>query len=256
MRRLWVAGWLFSFAASALAIQPTRLETLQEVLRPALPFPPADATGELPATNDAAHRWFVAWPTDTAPARISVKANPLHPEVQKLGALAEVPIQQAVAAAERRAQAAYDRALEELRRTGKAADLDGITLDDEGVAGERIDAELELTIDLDETPRSFDIETARAPVVTSGSTGVTWMVSVPANVFRRASGPDTREHFRPAETRLYFGPLARPEISRRGDTSAYTVAVRPAAAFSVTLRGNEELLQRVLSVAAWQRLAP
>src|SRR5262245_58161285 len=128
-----------SFVSVALvaSAQQSRIDALAAAVRPALPFPAATSDGELPADQSAIAKWFVIWPSTADDTRIIVKANPLHPDTQKAGAEAMNRINAAVAAAERRAQAAYDKALEELRRTGKGGDIESITLDDEGVAGER-----------------------------------------------------------------------------------------------------------------------
>lgn len=247
---LWVA-----FTGNVPAQVSAHVETLVAALRPALPFPAATADGAEPVEGGAQSRWFVVWPSDLEDTRIIVKANPFHPDVQKLGAIAEVPIQQAVARAERKAQAAYERALAELKRTGKATDFDVISLDDEGIAGERIDAELELTIELQTTVQSFDILSSDAPVVSAGTNGAAWVVSIPPNTYRESTGTDTREHFRSAESRLYFGALSRPSVNRRGDGPRFAVSVPLASgAFAVVLRGNEELLKRVLATADWARL--
>ena len=138
--------------SSAATTQPSnRMATLIEILRPALPFPAADVNGDVPVRGGESAKWFVVWP-EPDDRTVVVRANPLHPDTQASGAEAMARIQEAVVAAERKAQAAYDRALKELKQTGKGSSLDGVTLEDEGVAGERIDAELELTITLE--PRS------------------------------------------------------------------------------------------------------
>ena len=160
---------------SLFALAIPRVEQLVAALRPALPFPASTPDGELPADNSAQSKWFVVWPTEPDTTRVVIKANPLHPDTQKAGAEAMDRINAAVAAAERKAQAAYDKALEDLRRTGAGSTIDTITLDDEGVAGERIDAELELTIDL-QPAASFEIATSEAPAVTSDTRGTAWRV--------------------------------------------------------------------------------
>jgi hypothetical protein len=186
-----------------------------------------------------------------------VKANPFHPDTQKAGANAEGPIQAAVVQAERKAQAAYERAIAELKRTGKInGDLTGISLEDEGIAGEKIDAELELTIDLEPGARSFEIMSSQAPAITAGTTGITWLLTIPANTYRDAAGSDAREHFRAAEARLYFGTLARPTVSKRDDRPRFSVALTPTAdTFTVMIRGNEALLQSVVATVDWGRVA-
>ncbi|MGH9203955.1 MAG: hypothetical protein ACRD2A_22230 [Vicinamibacterales bacterium] len=241
-------------AAPASSVQVgSRVEALIDAVRPALPFPAADAGGELPAQGGADSRWFVVWPTTSDDPRIHVKANPLHPETQAAGAAAMARIQAAVVEAERKAQAAYDRALEELRRTGRSTSLDGVTLEDEGVAGQRIDAELELTIDLG-VANSYEIGSSESPETTAGTNGVTWSVATKPNTYR--DGATARDHFRPAETRLIFGNVPRPTVRRIDDTHRFAVTIGgDPAAFAVVLRGNEQLLKQVLAEADWSRLA-
>ncbi len=232
-----------------------RIDALVAAVRPALPYPGASSDGDFPADNSAEPKWFVLWPRTPDETRIIVKANPLHPETQKLAAIAMGRIQEAVIAAERRAQASYDRALDELRRTGTATDIDGISLDDEGSAGERIDAELELVIELSE-PHTFSVTSGVAPVVAAGRGGPTWTFTIPAHTYRATRGDDLREHFRAAETVLYFGIAARPDVTSRGDDPAYTVSVLSASqGVAVVLRGNEQLLKEVAATANWARLA-
>jgi hypothetical protein len=240
--------------APVLAQAPS-IDALVAAVRPALPFPPGDETGDQPAAGGADARWFVVWPGPGSENRITIKANPLHSETQRAGVAAMARIQEAIVAAERKAQAAYDRALEEVKRTGKPIDVAGISLDDEGVAGERIDADLELSIALQSTTHSFESASSESPTVGAGSNGVTWIVRTPANVYQMRSGAAGKEHFRPAEAHLYFGALPRPMVSRKGDDDLFLVTVSPApGAFAVVLRGNEELLTSVLTTADWARL--
>lgn len=247
----------FSIIATAAAFaQPTpRMTALIEAVKPALPYPAADPSGAIPETGGEGPKWFTVWPTEADETRIVVRANPLHPDTQTLVAKAEGAIQRAVAAAERKAQAAYDRALDELKRTGKAADLDGISLEDEGAAGQRLDADLELTIELTE-PASYEIGTSVAPAVTTGPAGVTWQVIVPPNTFQDKAATDRRDRFTASEARLVFGRVARPTIDRLDDRARYAVSIPSAAGgFVIVLRGNDMLLKQVLSTADWTRLA-
>lgn len=241
-------------ALVSLTAQTSRMDALMAAVRPVLPFPGASADGELPADNSADSRWFVVWPASPDETQVVVKANPLNPDTQKAGAAAMDQINAAVVAAERRAQAAYDKALEQLRRTGKGADLEVITLDDEGIAGERIDAELEVVIEL-QPAESYEIDSREAPVVTDGEGGVAFRVSVGPNTYRPVRGDDRREHFRAAEIRLYFGSLPRPEVGREGDEPRYRVNVRPSAeSFVVVIRGNEALVAQIAAEADWSPL--
>ena len=231
----------------------SRVQTLVSILQPVLPYPAADENGDLPRGGGSQTKWFVIWP-DAGQPRVVVRANPLHPEIQNAGTRAMNEIQQAVIAAERKAQAAYERAIEELRRTGKATDLDGISLDDEGVAGERIDAELELTIEIEPVPAASELGTASAPVVTTSESGAPFEVRVPANVYREVTSTGTRPRFRAAEARLYFGVAATPLVSR-GDGDRYTITVpSPTDGFVVVLRGNETLLNDLMARTDWRRL--
>jgi hypothetical protein len=248
----------FSLVQAAVVLTQTpRLDALVAAVRPALPFPAAAPDGATPATGGADFKWFVVWPSDPADTSVVVKANPLHPDTQKAGATAEGPIQAAVVQAERKAQAAYERAVDELKRTGKiSADLTGISLEDEGIAGEKIDAELELTIDLEPGARSFEITSSQSPAIAAGTTGMTWLLTIPANTYRDPSGSDTREHFRAAEARLYFGTLARPTVSKRDDRPRFSVALTPTPdTFTIMIRGNEALLRSLLTAVDWSRVA-
>jgi multidrug efflux pump subunit AcrA (membrane-fusion protein) len=238
--------------APLAAAQPSpQVAALVEAVRPALPFPPADDSGTVPEGRSEASRWFVIWPQAPDETQIVARANPLHPDTQKTVAAAEAVIQRAVAAAERKAQAAYDRALDELKRTGKSADLDGISLDDEGAAGQQLDAELELTIALvDAAP--FEIASGVEPEVSSGPAGVTWQVTVPPNTYSETAAGERRDRFAASEVRLLIGPAARPSVSRRGDRR-FAIAP-PAGAAMVVLRGNDTLLKQVLAGADWTRL--
>jgi hypothetical protein len=243
-------------AALSLVTQPSaRMTALMAAVCPALPFPGATADGELPVDHSGQSKWFVVWPTTADDTRIVVRANPLNPETQKAAAAAMNEINAAVAAAERRAQAAYDKAMEQLRRTGKGTDLEAVTLDDEGIAGERIDAELEVVIEL-APAESFNIASGQPPVVSIGTRGAAWSVSVPANTYRASVGADTREHFRAAETHLFFGVASKPEITRKGDEPLFRVTVPSTpTAFAVIVRGNEALVATLTGTPDWSLLA-
>lgn len=256
-------GWLSAFATAAVATlvcgsvqaqTSDRMTTLVEILRPALPFPVADVNGDVPVRGGESSKWFVVWPTPDD-QRIIVRANPLHRDTQASGAEAMARIQEAVVAAERKAQAAYDRAIKEVQQTGKTSNVDGVTLEDEGVAGERIDAELELTIAI-EPAASFEVGTSRAPQISPGVNGPTWTIAVAANTFKEGTAAGGRDRFRPAETRLLFSESTnKPSVDRRGDRDLYAVTIPTSAgSFAVVLRGNEELLGEVVARTDWSKL--
>src|SRR5215218_1509796 len=107
---------LLTFVATAGASEQTRrIDALVAALRAVLPFPAAAADGATPLAGGADHKWFIVWPSDPGDSTVIVKANPLHPDTQKAGATAEGPIQEAVVRAERKAQAAYERAVDEVK---------------------------------------------------------------------------------------------------------------------------------------------
>jgi hypothetical protein len=242
--------------AGLLAAQLTpAMEALVAALRPVLIYPSANAAGDLPSDNSAESRWFVVWPAERDDSRVIVRANPLHPDVQKMSAEAMEDINAAVTAAERRAQAAYDRAIDQLRKTGKSTELEPVTLDDEGIAGERIDAELEVTIEL--TPvAAFELISGAAPAIQAVPNTAAWRVSVPANTYRLTTGTDRREHFRAAESRLYFGVSTPPTVARVGDEPRYRVHITPSAtAICVTVRGHEALVGAIVATTDWSQLA-
>jgi hypothetical protein len=241
----------------ALSVQPSpRVAALVDAVKPALPYPGADASGAVPESGGEDPRWFVIWPAEPEETRIVVRANPLHPDTQKLVSTAEGAIQRAVAIAERKAQAAYDRALEEIKRTGKSTDFDGISLEDEGAAGQRLDAELELAIEVTAVS-SYEIGTSVAPAVTAGPAGVTWQIVVPPNTYQDKTDADRRDRFATSEARLIFGAVPAPAVNRMGDRPRFAVTVTAApGAFVVLLRGQDTLLKQVVAKADWSRLAP
>jgi len=244
---------LLAVSVAAATVQTLPVARLVDAVRQALPFPSSDQSGEMPSEGGAQHRWFVVWPTAADP-RIVIKANPLHPDTQQASVEAMDAIQRAIEQAERRAQASYDRAIAEVKRTGKPADVDGISLDDEGVAGERIDADLEVSIQL-EPATSFELATEHAPVVTPGGVGPSWVVRTAANAYQDPSTQRGRERFRPAEARLYFGVIERPTVARRGDRHLYAVTITAEKdAFCVVIRGNEGLVGRLVAAGDWRRL--
>lgn len=240
-------------AALAITTQPAPpVAGLIAAVRPALPFPEANADGDLPADENVAAKWFVVWPA-AADARIIVRANPLHPEVQQASAAAMAEINAVVAAAERRAQASYEQALERLRKTGKAGELESVSLDDEGVAGDRIDAELEVTIAL-VPAASVELTTARTPVVRPGAHGA-WVVTIPAHTYREMAGNESHERFRRAETRIYLDLTAPPALVPQADRPAVRLTVAPSAtSVAVAMTGNAELIAAIAGTADWTEL--
>jgi hypothetical protein len=236
-------------------------QALIEALTPALPYPRAAADG-IPESGDAAPRWSVHWPEDGDEARVEVMANPLNAETQKRAAMAEKEAQSAVIRAQRKSQSDYERAVEEFERDRRVSPIREVTLDDEGVAGERFDAESQLLVTL-------EMESGRAPVTIASSVAPTvgapvdqgLVVRVVPNTYRdrRSSQEPPSQRFAPATARIYFGRFASPSIRRVDGEDRFEVVVSapPGTATRsvvVIVTGNESLLADVLERANWKRI--
>ncbi|MGE3274855.1 MAG: hypothetical protein AB7O67_07070 [Vicinamibacterales bacterium] len=249
--------------AVAPAGQPVTPEVCRAAVRetfgPLLPYPAATRTN-VPEDGTAGARWIVRWaPVDEMPLAIEVLANPYNVDNQLRAERDMAAIREAVFGAEQRAQAEYERLLDEVRRTGKAADVDGVTLDDEGVIGERADADAHVEIACLMGADTDALGSAVAPSVAPGPDGG-WMLRVPAHEYtERTDAGDTRRRFRPAEVRLYAGLPSAPVVSRRGDRDLFDLAVAgapaPEGAVTVILRGNEALVGELAAAADWARLS-
>jgi hypothetical protein len=171
----------------------------------------------------------------------------------------------AIDAAQRRAELQYDRAVSEAKRTGRSQDVDGVGLSDEGVAGERIDAEGHVTIDVEfnKATYSYSVASGIEPgdarqLVVPGAVAV---LTVPSNVYKNKAGERTEDRFAQAETLVFFGAVGRPDVKGRGDNAFEIVADSPAAAggpatrsLVLKLRGNEVLMADLLRKADWPLL--
>ena len=171
------------------------MAAVQAAVAPALPFPPSDEWGSLPADGKNHGPWMVK-PLQPGDRSIEVLANPLNEEHQRRATKAMAQIEQSIEAAQRRADVQFERAIAEAKRTGQSQDVDGVTLNDEGLAGARIDAESHVTIEV-----AFD-----QPVVTAVAIN-----SAPPAVYRTDDGV---ERFREAESTVSVGTLV---ITLRGN---------------------------------------
>ncbi len=270
IQRLSTLGVVFGVVCASLFAQaPTPeldalvLTTVRTALTPALPYPQSDEAGELPVDGSTVVPWMVR-PTPDGELAIEVLANPLNPSTQARAAKAMVQIEAAIEAAQKRSQAAYEKAIEEARRTGRSQDFDGITLGDEGVAGARIDAEAHLAIEIafNRPAYTFLVSSSVEPATLSPPvTGAVAAISVPANVYRDGRDAATNERFCAAETHVFFGAVGRPEVHERSnvrfEVSATSTAPPEAVgvrSLVVTLRGNPQLIDQVVRRADWARL--
>jgi hypothetical protein len=259
---------IFVASANASAQMPPSdldsavLSAVRAALEPALPYPASDEIGELPVDGTTTAPWMIR-PTQDGDLTIEVLANPLNATNQTRAAKAMMQIQTAIEAAQRRSQAAYEKAIADAQRTGRSQDFDGITLGDEGVAGARIDAEAHVTIDIAFNRPTYlysvnsSVEPSPLPV-----SGAIAAVNVPANVYRDGRDAATNERFCAAETHVFFGAVAVPEVHKRSnigfEMSAASAA--PAAANAgvrsvvVSLRGNPQLIDQIIKRADWTRV--
>jgi hypothetical protein len=232
-------------AAPALAGQdaltPRVMTALRAAIAPAVPFPPTDDTGGMPANGSTEALWMVRWPEPGEQA-VEVIANPLNEINQLRARRAMSQIQDNIEAAQRRAEAQYDRAVAEAKRTGRSQDVDGVTLSDEGIAGAKIDAESHALIEV-----AFNRSAYRSE-------------------FTSGIGPDPSvetgaERFCEAETLVYLGRVSRPVMKKRGDSSVFevTAAATPSGnaaieSLVVRFRGNEALIGELVRKTRWSEL--
>jgi hypothetical protein len=253
---------LFSTNVSAQGGPGDRVvAAVRSAMAPALPFPETDAAGAVPRNGNANALWMVR-PPEPGEATFEIIANPLNEVNQVRATRAMAQIENNIAAAQRRADAQYDRALAEAKRTGKSQEVDGVTLGDEGIAGAKIDAESHVLVEVafDQPSYTFDVTSSVRPapstqVSIAGSAGV---IAVPSNTYRDARAGVDR--YAEAETLVFLGRLATPEVQERGD---HAFAVTAAATSSdgatlrtvvVRLRGNEVLIADLLRKTNWNSL--
>lgn len=258
-----LAAWPAHAAAQGTADGDRVMAAVRAALAPALPFPDTDDSGTVPANDSPAPLWMVR-PLQPGERSIEVMANPLNAINQAQATRAMAQIGAAIDAAQRRAELQYERALADAQRTGRSQDVDGVGLSDEGVAGARIDAEAHVTIDVEynQTAYMFAIESSVAPAPSrqAAIAGAVAIVTVPSNVFRTSPAPGGEEKYAPAETLVYFGAVAAPEVRERSEdayeVTAATTAGRaaPVRSLVVRLRGNESLMAEILAKTRWDQL--
>lgn len=180
------------------------MQAVRATLAPALPYPASDADGALPANGKSDAPWMVR-PIQPGERTLRILANPLNEAHQRRAARAMAEIEASIEAAQRRAEAQFERAIAEAKRTGRSQDVDGVTLADEGIAGAKIDAESHVTIDV-----SFDEPVAAGVSITS----------TPSSVYR---GDDGIERFREAHATVAVSSLV---IRLRGNETLIAELLR------------------------------
>jgi hypothetical protein len=252
---------LSTVAYAQSAVDDRVMPSVRVAMAPALPFPDSDADGGMPADGKPASPWMVR-PLQAGDRTIEVLANPLNEVNQARARRAMAQIETNIAAAQRRAELEYERAVAEAKRTGRSQDVVGITLSDEGVAGARIDAEQHVTIDVAFNRPSYTHELSSgiepAPARQVVIPGAVAVITVPSNVYRPEQPPNAPERFCEGETTVYLGRITAPAVTRRDSdvtvtaTAAPPEAATPAvASLVIRLRGNESLIAEILRKTDW-----
>jgi hypothetical protein len=252
-------------ASSAQQTIETRVMTaVRAAMAPALPFPATDEAGLVPADGKTEPLWMVRPPEPGGPL-IEVLANPLNSVNQLRAERAMSQIQANIESAQRRAEAQYERAISEAKRTGKSQEVDGVTLGDEGVAGAKIDAESHVAIEIGFNQPSYHYTVSSGTMpdpsvqLRSLIAGAVDVVTLASNVYEERTGI---ERYCEGQTFVYLGRVARPAITKRANSTTYELiaeATPPgdAAAVSslvVRFRGNEALIADLLRKADWSSL--
>lgn len=206
-------------------------DALWTAVQPALPYPAAK-DDDTPVDGRPDALWLVRR-LDGVDGRVfEVIANPLNEENQSRAAKAMAEIQAAVAEAERRAQAEYERSIGTTSRQRPTRDLVGISLDDEGAAGQRADWEAKLVVEVRVGPGLGEWHPSGPGMPEISSVAGATAFSVTETEYDETVGGERRRRYRPAESRLRF-----------------------ANGVEVTVRGNAALLRHVLAKSDWSRVA-
>lgn len=222
-------------------------------------FPDTEPDGAVPLGGNTDALWMVR-PLEPGATSIEIHANPLNELNQQKANRAMAIIERNIEAAQRRAAAQYDRAVEEARRTGKSQEVDGVTLSDEGIEGAKIDAESQVVVDVafNHDAYRYLINSGSQPVLSTELAGAVAIVSFPSNT---SKDPATNaDRFFAAETVVFLGRIAQPKVSKAGDNS-YEVSTTAtptnrAGVNTIVLRlkGNEALVKELLKKTVWKVL--
>jgi len=230
---------------------------LREAVAGAIDAPESDPDGT-PPDGRAAAPWLRLPAASADDAVVTIVANPLHPEQRARALQAERDIQQAARASQEASQRDYDRAVDAFARGVPTPDrLREISLDDEGVAGERYDAESELVVRA-AWQQGLHVLTRNGPSLpdTVPSDGRPWVLAA-------ASAGEYGSPLRYVPTELWVAV---------GVSQAPAIRALSATSFEVTLgeatggpwvlihaRGHRALVESLLAAAPWMpvvRLLP
>ena len=252
-------------AVLVLSIQDTTqqdlvMKAVRAAMAPGLQsFPDTEPDGASPVGGNTAALWMVR-PLEPGDTTIEIHANPLNEVNQLKATRAMAIIERNIEAAQRRAAAQYDRAVEEARRTGKSQEVDGVTLSDEGIEGAKIDAESQVFVDVafNRDAYRYLINNGMQPVSSTELAGAVAFVSFPSNTFRDST--TNADRFAAAESVVFVGRIVQPKVSKTGDTS-YEVSTTATPTdhagiktIALRLKGNEALVKELLKKTAWNEL--
>ena len=265
----WGAAVLIVMASITTSAQDAAalrvMSTVRAAMAPALPFPATDEAGLVPVDGKTEPLWMVR-PPEPGGLLIEVLANPLNSVNQLRAERAMSQIQANIESAQRRAEAQYERAISEAKRTGKSQEVDGVTLGDEGVAGAKIDAESHVAIEIGFNQPSYQYTVSSGTMpnpsvqLRSLIAGAVDVVTLASNTYKdEGTGV---ERYCEGQTFVYLGRVARPAITKRANSMIYELiaeATPPVDAATVSslvvrFRGNEALIADLLRKADWNAL--
>lgn len=259
MQMLAIVALLLAAPAAAQGTQGERIMgAVRAAMAPALPFPETTADGSVPFNNNTEALWMTS--SDHSGQTIDILANPLNAVVQLRATRAMAQIDTNIQAAQRRASAQYEAAVTEARRTGRSQAVDGVTLNDEGVAGERIDAESYASVYVEFGQREYrftvrgTMEPSRMPSFPHPDAVV---LMVPGHVYRDDDGV---EHYAESHRIVLLGRNLESKVTKQKD-GLYVVTATPTTpatggldALTLHMRGNSELVSAILEKTDWGRV--
>lgn len=246
-------------AAHAQADDRALGDALVQALKPALPFPSVGADGT-PVGGTAEPEWMVRWP-DADDLRVEILANPLHAGNRQKALDAEREIQELARLSQRRSQGDYEKAVSDFQRTGRIGEIHEVSLRDEGVAGERYDAESQVTVTVEwiTSPYRLRVGASTLPERASTPAGTAAVLRLAGHAYKEPASdglpPATR--YCSEQAWVFVGAANAPSTRRAGDAEIEVSATPGDAARAAVVRitGNAVLVAQVVSQADWSLIA-